>query len=177
MVLVIDNYDSFTYNLVQYLGELGADVAVRRNDAGRRVDEIAALAPERDRHLAGPGPARGGRHLDRRDPRASGRRMPILGVCLGHQAIGLAFGGDGRARAARRCTARRRRSSTTARACSPACRAVSRPAAITRWSSPSDGCPPSSRSTARTQDDGTIMGLRHRDAARCTACSSIPSRS
>ena len=91
-VLMIDNYDSFTYNLVQYLAELGADVAVRRNDA-ITLDEVAALAP--DGVVVSPGPC---------TPREAGvsvpliqrfaGQIPILGVCLGHQAIGAAFGGD-----------------------------------------------------------------------------------
>ena len=95
MVFVLDNYDSFTYNLVQYLGELGAEVVVRRNDE-LTVDEVEALHP--DRILLSPGPctpAEAGilvpliRHMA-----GSPRRTPILGVCLGHQAIGEAFGGD-----------------------------------------------------------------------------------
>ena len=91
-LLMIDNYDSFTYNLVQYLGELGAAVDVRRNDA-LTVDEVAALAP--DGIVVSPGPC---------TPREAGvsvpvierytGRIPILGVCLGHQAIGAAFGGE-----------------------------------------------------------------------------------
>ncbi len=92
MVLVIDNYDSFTYNLVQYLGELGARVTVRRNDQVT-LAEIEALGP--DRILISPGPGRpedAGVSLD--VIRAFGPRLPILGVCLGHQAIGLAFGGE-----------------------------------------------------------------------------------
>jgi anthranilate synthase/aminodeoxychorismate synthase-like glutamine amidotransferase len=90
-VLMIDNYDSFTYNLVQYLGELGADVTVRRNDA-IGLDEIAALGP--DAIVVSPGPC---------TPNEAGvsvplikrftGQIPILGVCLGHQAIGAAFGG------------------------------------------------------------------------------------
>jgi anthranilate synthase/aminodeoxychorismate synthase-like glutamine amidotransferase len=90
-LLMIDNYDSFTYNLVQYLGELGADVDVRRNDAVT-LDEIAALHP--DGIVISPGPC---------TPREAGvsvpliqrftGAIPILGVCLGHQAIGAAFGG------------------------------------------------------------------------------------
>jgi anthranilate synthase/aminodeoxychorismate synthase-like glutamine amidotransferase len=90
-LLMIDNYDSFTYNLVQYLGELGAAVDVRRNDA-LAVDQVAALAP--DGIVVSPGPC---------TPREAGisvplieryaGRIPILGVCLGHQAIGAAFGG------------------------------------------------------------------------------------
>ena len=95
MVFVLDNYDSFTYNLVQYLGELGADVVVRRNDE-LKVEEVEALHP--DRILLSPGPctpAEAGilvpliRHMA-----GTPRRTPILGVCLGHQAIGEAFGGD-----------------------------------------------------------------------------------
>jgi len=90
-LLMIDNYDSFTYNLVQYLGELGAEVDVRRNDAVT-LEEVAALRP--DGVVISPGP---------RTPREAGisvplierfaGRFPILGVCLGHQAIGAAFGG------------------------------------------------------------------------------------
>ena len=91
MVLVIDNYDSFTYNLVQYLGELGAHIEVRRND-GTSVEAIRALAPERIVISPGPGrPEEAGVSLD--VIRAFGSALPILGVCLGHQAIGLAFGG------------------------------------------------------------------------------------
>jgi anthranilate synthase/aminodeoxychorismate synthase-like glutamine amidotransferase len=92
MVFVLDNYDSFTYNLVQYLGELGADVAVYRNDE-LTVEEVEALNPERI--LLSPGPCTPGeagilvpliRHM--------AWKVPIFGVCLGHQAIGEAFGGQ-----------------------------------------------------------------------------------
>jgi anthranilate synthase/aminodeoxychorismate synthase-like glutamine amidotransferase len=91
MVFVLDNYDSFTYNLVQYLGELGAEVVVRRNDEVT-PDEVEAMKP--DRILLSPGPCTPGeagilvpliRHM--------AGKAPILGVCLGHQAIGEAFGG------------------------------------------------------------------------------------
>ena len=92
MVFVLDNYDSFTYNLVQYLGELGAQVEVRRNDE-LTVDEIQALRPER--LVVSPGPC---------TPQDAGisielirhfaGKVPVLGVCLGHQAIGAAFGGE-----------------------------------------------------------------------------------
>lgn len=92
MILVIDNYDSFTYNLVQYLGELGEDVVVRRNDE-IGLDEIAALRP--DHIVLSPGPC---------TPNEAGvclgvverfkGEIPILGVCLGHQTIGQAFGGE-----------------------------------------------------------------------------------
>jgi len=91
MLLMIDNYDSFTYNLVQYFGELGADVRVYRND-GITVEQVAELAPERV--VISPGPC---------TPNEAGisvpvirelaGRIPILGVCLGHQSIGQAFGG------------------------------------------------------------------------------------
>ena len=92
MVFVLDNYDSFTYNLVQYLGELGAEVVVRRNDQ-ITVEEVEAMRPERI--LLSPGPC---------TPQEAGisielvrhfaGKVPVLGVCLGHQAIGAAFGGE-----------------------------------------------------------------------------------
>ncbi len=92
MLLMVDNYDSFTYNLVQYFGELGEDVRVFRNDA-ITLKEIAAMAP--DRLVISPGPC---------SPKEAGisveairefaGRIPILGVCLGHQSIGDAFGGE-----------------------------------------------------------------------------------
>ena len=91
MLLVIDNYDSFTYNLVQYLGELGAEVVVRRNDA-ITVEEIAAMAPSAMVLSPGPcAPTQAGITVEA--IRALGDRIPILGVCLGHQAIGEAYGG------------------------------------------------------------------------------------
>ena len=91
MILVIDNYDSFTYNLVQYLGELGAELVVYRNDA-LTVDDVRALAPSHIVLSPGPGePEDGGISLD--VIRAFYRTTPILGVCLGHQCIGAAFGG------------------------------------------------------------------------------------
>ncbi len=91
MILVIDNYDSFTYNLVQYLGELGADPEVRRNDQ-TTVEEIGRMAPERIVISPGPKtPTEAGICLE--VIKAFAGRMPLLGVCLGHQAIGQAFGG------------------------------------------------------------------------------------
>lgn len=91
MILVIDNYDSFTYNLVQYLGELGAEVTVRRNDQ-ITLDDIRALAPSHIIISPGPGtPDDGGISLD--TIREFHQTTPILGVCLGHQCIGAAFGG------------------------------------------------------------------------------------
>jgi len=92
MILVIDNYDSFTYNLVQYLGELGAEVVVRRNDAVS-VDEIGELAPSAIVLSPGPcTPKEAGVSVD--TIRRWGSSIPILGVCLGHQAIGEAYGGE-----------------------------------------------------------------------------------
>lgn len=91
MLLVIDNYDSFTYNLVQYLGELGADMEIYRNDE-ITVDEIADKAPEQILISPGPGTPDGAGITLETIERFAGL-IPILGVCLGHQAIGQAFGG------------------------------------------------------------------------------------
>ncbi len=91
MILVLDNYDSFTWNLVQFLGELGAEIRVLRNDEAS-VEEIRALAPEKVLISPGPcTPAEAGVSVDL--IRALGPSIPLLGVCLGHQAIGEAFGG------------------------------------------------------------------------------------
>jgi len=91
MILVIDNYDSFTYNLVQYLGELGAELIIRRNDA-ISVDEIGELKPQAVVISPGPGiPANAGVTVPL--IRRWGGKIPILGVCLGHQAIAEAYGG------------------------------------------------------------------------------------
>jgi anthranilate synthase component 2 len=99
MVFVLDNYDSFTYNLVQYMGELGAEMVVRRNDE-LTAAEVEALRPSHI--LISPGPCTPEdagisieliRHFARL-AREGGRRVPLLGVCLGHQAIGAAFGGN-----------------------------------------------------------------------------------
>jgi anthranilate synthase/aminodeoxychorismate synthase-like glutamine amidotransferase len=92
MILLIDNYDSFTYNLYHYLGELGADVRVFRNNK-ITLDEIAALRPEKIVISPGPcTPKEAGISCDA--IKRFGARMPILGVCLGHQSIGAAFGGE-----------------------------------------------------------------------------------
>jgi len=91
MLLVLDNYDSFTYNLVQYFGELGAELMVKRNDEVT-VEEIAAMNPERICVSPGPcTPREAG--ISNEVIRALGARIPILGVCLGHQCIGDVFGG------------------------------------------------------------------------------------
>ena len=156
MVLVIDNYDSFTYNLVQYLGELGAEVRVRRNDQVT-LDEMAEMAPEHIVISPGPGrPEDAGVSVD--VIRRFGPTTPMLGVCLGHQAIGDGLrrhrdAGD-RAdarqdvdRGARRQGRLRRRR-----------RRRSRPGAITRWSIVRRRLARAScEVAARTKEDGTIM--------------------
>jgi anthranilate synthase/aminodeoxychorismate synthase-like glutamine amidotransferase len=92
MVFVLDNYDSFTYNLVQYLGELGADIVVKRNDQVS-VNDVAALNPERIVISPGPcTPQEAGISIEL--IRGFAGKVPLLGVCLGHQAIGAAFGGQ-----------------------------------------------------------------------------------
>ncbi|MGC3989983.1 MAG: aminodeoxychorismate/anthranilate synthase component II [Chthoniobacteraceae bacterium] len=92
MLLVIDNYDSFTYNLVQYFGEMGADMLIKRNDE-ITLDEIAALKPERIVISPGPcTPTEAGISCD--VIRTFGEKTPLLGVCLGHQSIGQVFGGN-----------------------------------------------------------------------------------
>src|SRR5208337_5509588 len=91
MIFVLDNYDSFTYNLVQYIGEMGYEVVVRRNDQ-TTLEEIARLAPERIVISPGPcTPQEAGISID--VIRHFAGKVPLLGVCLGHQAIGAAFGG------------------------------------------------------------------------------------
>ena len=92
MILVIDNYDSFTYNLVQYFGELGAELVVRRNDQ-TSIDEIEQLHPEKISISPGPGtPDDAG--ISNELIRHFGPRIPVLGVCLGHQCIGQVYGGE-----------------------------------------------------------------------------------
>lgn len=92
MIFVLDNYDSFTYNLVQYLGELGQEVVVRRNDQVT-VDELDDMRPERIMISPGPGtPQEAGISIDLISHFTG--KVPVLGVCLGHQALGAAFGGD-----------------------------------------------------------------------------------
>ena len=141
MILLVDNYDSFTFNLYQYLGELGAEVKVVRNDA-LSVDDALALAPERIVISPGPGtPDEAGISLEliRRSP------VPLLGVCLGHQALGQAFGGKV-VRAPKLMHGKTSRDPPRRRArSSPACPTSSRRRATTRsWSRPRR-CPTASR--------------------------------
>jgi anthranilate synthase component 2 len=160
MVLVIDNYDSFTYNLVQYLGELGAPVLVRRNDR-TTPDEIAAFAP--DRILISPGPGRpedAGITLE--VIRRFGVRLPILGVCLGHQAIGMAFGG----RVVRAPRPMHGKTSRIEHDATGVLRGVANPFSACRYHSlvvSDEGWPADLEATARSADDGAVMALRHRE--------------
>ncbi|MEK7769585.1 MAG: aminodeoxychorismate/anthranilate synthase component II [candidate division NC10 bacterium] len=158
MILVLDNYDSFTYNLVQYLGELGADVHVARNDA-LTVEDVERLGPERIVISPGPGnPDHAGISLA-----LIGRlhaSTPILGVCLGHQAIGQAFGGTvTRARA--QMHGKTSRIHHDGRG---AFLGLPQDFEATRYHSLvvlADGFPADLEVSARAED-GEIMGLRHR---------------
>ena len=161
MLLMIDNYDSFTYNLVQYLGELGEEVRVVRNDEVT-VDEIARLAPARIVISPGPcTPNEAGVSLP-----AIGRfagKIPILGVCLGHQAIGQAFGG----RIVHAKTLMHGKVSPIHHAGKGVFRGLPSPYDATRYHSLAierDTCPAELEITAWT-DDGEIMGVRHRTLA------------
>src|ERR1700736_5156043 len=160
MILVIDNYDSFTYNLVQYLGELGEAPEVFRNDA-ITVDEIAALAPEAIVISPGPcTPAEAG--VSTPGIAALVGRIPILGVCLGHQCIGAALGAPivrGRAPVHGK-TSRIHHDGRTIFKDLPS------PLVGTRYHSlviDEAGLPESLEVSARTED-GVIMGVRHRGA-------------
>ena len=159
MVLVLDNYDSFTYNLVQYLGELGAEVRVMRNDAGA-VAAGAAAAPERIVISPGPGrPEDAGMTMD--VIRELGERTPILGVCLGHQAIGAVFGGS----VVRAAVPMHGKTSTIEHVGRGVFTGLTEPFQASRYHSlvvADAGLPPQLEVTARTREDGAIMGLRHR---------------
>ena len=157
-VVVIDNYDSFTYNLVQYLGELGADPVVHRNDAVT-VEEVEALRPAAI--VISPGP---GRPDDAGISKAViarlGATVPVLGVCLGHQCIGEVFGG--RVVAAPRLM--HGKTSMVHHRGGGVLAGLPDPFEATRYHSlvvSSDGLPADLEITAEA-DDGVIMGLRHR---------------
>jgi anthranilate synthase/aminodeoxychorismate synthase-like glutamine amidotransferase len=158
MILVVDNYDSFTYNLVQYLGELGAEMRVVRNDAVS-VDEVAAMRPERIVISPGPGtPDDAGVSLD--VIRRFGATTPILGVCLGHQSIGQAYG----ATVARAKTQMHGKTSEIRHQDAGVFAGLSNPFTATRYHSLvvlKDTVTPDLEVTAWSED-GEIMGLRHR---------------
>ncbi|HUY80637.1 MAG TPA: aminodeoxychorismate/anthranilate synthase component II [Acidobacteriaceae bacterium] len=158
MVFVLDNYDSFTYNLVQYMGELGAEMVVRRNDE-LTVDEVEALEPERI--LLSPGPCtpqEAGISIEL--IRRMAGRVPILGVCLGHQAIGAAFGGN----VVRAKQLMHGKTSEVEHDSKTIFAGIASPMTCTRYHSlivAEEGLPQELEVSARTAD-GTIMGLRHR---------------
>ncbi|MEQ1871379.1 MAG: aminodeoxychorismate/anthranilate synthase component II [Vicinamibacterales bacterium] len=159
MVFVLDNYDSFTYNLVQYLGELGAAVRVVRNDA-TTVGEIAALGPERIVLSPGPGrPEDAGVMME--VIRQLGGQTPILGVCLGHQAIGAVYGGT----VVRAAAPMHGKTSMIEHNGRGLFTGIVGPFEASRYHSlvvAQDTLPGVLEVTARTQGDGIIMGLRHR---------------
>jgi anthranilate synthase/aminodeoxychorismate synthase-like glutamine amidotransferase len=158
MLLLIDNYDSFTWNLAQYLGELGAAPCVRRNDE-ISLDEIDRLRPARIVISPGPGrPEDAGISVD--VIRRFGRTTPILGVCLGHQGIGVAFGGS----VVRAPQLMHGKTSSVSHDGRGVFRGVSQPFAAARYHSlvVADPLPDVLEAAART-DDGTIMGVRHRE--------------
>ena len=160
MILMIDNYDSFTYNLVQYLGELGADVQVYRNDA-LTLEQIAAWKPEK--MVISPGPC---------TPSEAGicvplikrfaGEIPILGVCLGHQAIGQAFGG----RIVRATRVMHGKLSKVTHRGDGVFRGLPSPLTATRYHSLviERASVPSCLDVTAESDDGEIMGVRHREA-------------
>jgi anthranilate synthase component 2 len=159
MLLMIDNYDSFTYNLVQYLGELGADVHVHRNDA-ITLDQVGAWEPEAI--VISPGPC---------TPNEAGicvpliRRfageIPILGVCLGHQAIGQAFGG----RIGRAQRVMHGKVSPVTHDGRGVFAGLPSPLTVTRYHSLAiePAAMPACLEVTATADDGEVMGVRHRD--------------
>jgi anthranilate synthase component 2 len=163
MVFVLDNYDSFTYNLVQYMGELGAEMVVRRNDELTPA-EVEALRPERI--LISPGPC---------TPQDAGisielikhfakvkRRVPILGVCLGHQAIGAAFGGN----VVRASKLMHGKTSEVEHDGKTIFQGLPSAMTCTRYHSlivAEEGLPEELEVSARTAGGETIMALRHRE--------------
>jgi anthranilate synthase/aminodeoxychorismate synthase-like glutamine amidotransferase len=158
-VTVIDNYDSFTFNLVQYLGELGAQVRVHRNDRVT-VDEVCAGAP--DRLVLSPGPGRPeDAGITLRLIRELAASTPILGVCLGHQAIGLAFGGQV-VRAPRPLHGKTSRVDHDGRGVFAGLEPGFTAGRYHSLMVAPHGLPPDLAVTATAREDGVIMGLRHR---------------
>ena len=159
MILVIDNYDSFTYNLVQYLGELGAEVQVRRNNQ-ITPDEVQAMRPARIVISPGPGrPEDAGISVE--VIRRLGASTPILGVCLGHQAIGVVYG----ATVCRARTPMHGKTSTVVHDGAGLFAGMTAPFLAGRYHSlviAPDTVPAELEVTARTAEDGTVMAVRHR---------------
>ena len=160
MILLIDNYDSFTYNLYQYLGELGCEIATYRND---KISVEAAMAASPRAVVVSPGPGR---------PAAAGitpelvrscadRRVPFLGVCLGHQALGEAFGGE----VVSAQSLMHGKTSQVAHDGKTLFQRLPNPMETMRYHSlvlREDGLPPVFEVSARNQSDGELMAIRHR---------------
>jgi anthranilate synthase component 2 len=161
-IVVIDNYDSFTYNLVQYLGELGADPIVYRHDA-ITVEGVDALAP--DGVLISPGPGTpDDAGISNALIETLGGRVPILGVCLGHQCIGQVFGGD----VVRAPRVMHGKTSLVRHDGVGVLAGLPQPFEATRYHSlvvDRDTFPSVLEITAEAEDDNTIMALRHRELA------------
>jgi anthranilate synthase/aminodeoxychorismate synthase-like glutamine amidotransferase len=157
-VLLLDNYDSFTYNLAQYLGELGHAPVVHRND-GMSLGEVEAMQP--DRIVISPGPGRPeDAGISVEVIRQFGRRTPVLGVCLGHQGIGYAFGGD----VVRAPILMHGKVSSIQHDGRGVFAGVSQPFVAGRYHSLIVADPlPGALEISATADGGIIMGLRHRE--------------
>jgi anthranilate synthase/aminodeoxychorismate synthase-like glutamine amidotransferase len=159
VLLVIDNYDSFTYNLVQYFGELGAEIRVCRNDE-ITLDEIEAMKPERIVISPGPGrPEDAGITVE--TIRRFGPELPLLGVCLGHQAIGTVYGGT----VCRANAPIHGKTSLVVHDGKGVFRGLSEPFEAGRYHSlviSNTDVPADLEVAARTKDEGIIMGVRHR---------------
>lgn len=159
-VLVIDNYDSFVYNLVQYLGELGAEPLVHRNDS-LTLDEVKAMDPDGVLISPGPGNPDGAGLSNDVISHFTGRR-PVLGVCLGHQCIGQVFGGT----VVRAPDVMHGKTSSISHSGTGVFTGLPEPLEATRYHSlvvDRDSVPDVLEITAES-DDGLVMGLRHRDA-------------
>ena len=159
MIFLIDNYDSFTFNLFHYLGGLGADVVVHRNDK-ITVDQVIGMEP--DALVLSPGPCtpkEAGISLELIE--RLGDRVPIFGVCLGHQAIGAVFGGS----VVRASVPMHGKTSTIEHDGRGVFSGLAAPFVASRYHSlivSDQGLPAELEISARTQEDGAIMGLRHR---------------
>jgi anthranilate synthase component 2 len=157
VILLIDNYDSFTWNLAQYLGELGAAPLVRRNDE-ITLDDVAAMRPDRIVISPGPGrPEQAGISIE--VIRRFGPQTPLLGVCLGHQAIGSAFGGA----VVRAPQLMHGKVSPVVHDGKGVFKGISQPFTAGRYHSLVVGYPlPGDLEASAHTEDGTLMGVRHR---------------